>query len=400
MAQAALTAAWAAHGVPPLHVGAGTLDAVAGQVTVGLGIRRALVVTDPGVRAAGWADQAAAAIRSAGAAAAVWDLVRPDPADAIVHQCRDVLTAGRHDGLVAVGGGSCIDVAKAAAALHRAGGELADYEGLGLLGEPGLPVVAAPTTPCGGAEMSRHAVIADATGRKFAVSGPHLAPAAVVVDPGTFGTAPPDVLVDTILDSLVHAIEAFLARAATPYSDIFARAAVAAITSEAQAVLPGSGAPAAAVTGLVAGCLAASVAMSEVNAGVIHALGYPLTSHCGIPHGRANALMAGTALRALSRARPDRCAELAQAWLGATRVAGTTRVAGAADLAGAFERLLGQLGVAQSLAGYGVTRSQLPALAGLAIGYGPVLRNTPLALTENALAQLYDQAWLTSGGWS
>jgi alcohol dehydrogenase class IV len=386
MAEEALTAGWAAHGVPPLYVRPGALGTEVGRLAVGLGIQHALVVTDRGVGAAGWADRAARSIRAAGAMAAVWDLVQPDPADTIVHQCRDTVAAGSHDGLIAVGGGSCIDVAKAAAGLHRAGGRLADYEGLGRLVAPGLPVVAVPTTPCGGAELSRHAVIADASGRKYAVSGSHLAPRAVVVDPDTFATAPRDVLVNTILDSLIHAIEAFLARAATPYTDIFAHAAVTAIAKEARAVLTRPGPPAGAAAGLVAGCLAASVAMAEANAGVIHALGYPLTSEYGIPHGRANALMAGTALRALSGARPDRCAELAGAWPGAT------------DLAGAFEGLLGQLGVAPSLAGYGVARDRLPVLASLAIGYEPVLRNTPLRLTEDTLAKMYDQAWLSAAG--
>jgi len=383
--------------VPRLAVRPGGL-ASCGELVAGLGIRRALVVTDAGVLAAGWADRVAAAVRAAGGEALVWDEVRPDPADELVHRCRDAVLAGGHDGLVAVGGGSTIDVAKAAAGLAAAGGLLPEYEGLGRLAAPGPPVVAVPTTPCGGAEVSRHAVLAGPQGRKYAVSGPHLAPRAVLVDPDTFATAPRDVLVDTVLDSLIHAVEAFLARAATPYTDLFARAAVAAITRAAGPVLAGGpGAGSAAATELVTGCLAAGVAMSEANAGVIHALGYPLTGVYSIPHGRANALVAGAALRVLAGAAPDRCAELAALWSAQSDATRPGSGPAAGDLAGGFGALVRRLGVSGCLAGYGVPRDRLPELAGLACGYQPVLRNSPLDLTEADLVRLYEDAWGDGG---
>jgi alcohol dehydrogenase class IV len=461
--------------VPRLHVLPGGL-AACGEVVAGLGIRRALVVTDAGVRAAGWADRVAAAARSVGVQVTVWDQARPDPADELVHRCRDAVLRHGCDGLVAVGGGSVIDVAKATAGLVAAGGPLLPaYEGLGRLAAAGPPVVAVPTTPCSGAEVSRHAVLAAAGGgRKYAVSGPHLAPRAVVVDPDTFATAPRDVLVDTVLDALVHAVEAYLARAATPYSDLFARAAVAAITraaipalatgaflarpaggpiasSDDQSALSerenvalsriergdvtfsqvgaGAGSGRAAVTELVTGCLLAGVAMAEANAGVIHALGYPLTSEYGIAHGRANALVAGAALRALASAAPRRCGELAALWsspgqppaaaprtaaaephadgvtgrpeagaCGDAAAVGAGGMAGAGALAAAFDELGRRLGMAGSLAGYGVLRDRLPALARLACDYQPVLRNSPLDATEADLARIYDEAWCAGAG--
>jgi alcohol dehydrogenase class IV len=144
-----------------------------------------------------------------------------------------------------------------------------------------------------------------------------------------------------------------------------------------------------------------------------------LTGEYGIPHGRANALVAGAALRALAGAAPQRCAELAALWFrageppgaddlpgagadgaasaglaAAARCAGT---AGAAELATVFDELRRRLGVG-SLAGYGVPRDRLPELARLACGYQPVLRNSPLDLTEAGLARLYDQAWRDGAG--
>jgi alcohol dehydrogenase class IV len=386
MAGTAVTTGFTTHGVPPLRVGSGALDEI-GRVVTELGIGRALVITDPGVRAAGWADRVTAAISAAGAAATTWDGVRSNPGDLEVHACRDAVAAHRSDGLVAVGGGSTIDVAKATAGLVAAGGRLPDYAGLGRLTVAGPPVVAVPTTPGSGAEMSRHCVIADpATGRKYAVSGRWMAPRAIVVDPDTFATAPRDVLVDTVLDSLIHAIEAFLARAATPYTDLFSLRAAAAIT-RGLAALSDPDSDGSETTELVAGCLAASVAMAEANAGVIHAMGYPLTSEFGIPHGRANSLVAGAALRVVAKTAPQRCAQLSEVWTGASGL----------DLAGDFDELLDRLEVPRWLGGYGVTPDRLPELANLATDYQPVLRNAPVMLTEADLLGIYEDAWAAAG---
>ncbi|WP_131742236.1 iron-containing alcohol dehydrogenase [Actinomadura roseirufa] len=385
-----LTAGWAAHGVPRLLVRNGALTDV-GQVAADLGMRNALVVTDPGVRAAGWADPVAFSLRRAGTNAAVWDHVRPGPPEEVVHRCRDRMLADEHDGLVAVGGGSCVDVAKAVSGLVAAGGRLRDHEGPGRLHRAGPPVIAVPTALCGGAEVSRHAVITGAGGHRYTVSGPPLAPRAVVADPRVFGTAPREVLVDTVADALIHAVESYLARAATPYSDIFARAAVASITRAAPRALGARPDAGTWMNELVTGCLAAGVAMAETDTGPIHALGYPLTSEFGIPHGRAGALVAGSALRALTPAAPDRCLDLLDLW------AAPGGPAEPAGLAGSVERLIEGLGIRRSLAAHGVPRNRLSSLAEQAASHRPVLRNAPATLTETDLHAVYDLAWTSAG---
>jgi alcohol dehydrogenase len=382
MALPALTAPWIAKGMPELHVGAGVLRDVGACVSA-LGVRRPLVVSDPGVAAAGWTGSVVSTLRAEGLQPGVWQDVRSDPDLDVVHRCRDALAG--HDGIVAVGGGSVIDVAKAASGLAAHTGQLSDYEGLGRFTAPGIPVVAVLTTPGSGAELSRHAVIADRAGRKFAVSGRWLAPTMVIADPDTLVTVPEDVAADTVMDALLHAIEAYLARAATPYSDVCARVAVGSLGTAAVPAVRDRDPVACAR--LMSGCLAAAMAMSNTNAGVVHALGYPLTSEYGIPHGRANALVAPTALRVLADTAPDRCAELG-------RLLGRLDEP---DLAAAFAALRGRLGVAAPLSGYGVPYQELPRLASLATTYGPVLRNTCREFTEAQLCELYRSAWAEQG---
>ncbi|HEX4726199.1 MAG TPA: iron-containing alcohol dehydrogenase, partial [Jatrophihabitans sp.] len=308
MAVPALSGAgWAAIDTPELHVGSGVL-AELGDAVAGLGIARPLLVSDRTVAAAGWVDRVLASLRQAGLDPTSWPQASTDPDVALVQRCRQALQAAGCDGLVAVGGGSVIDLAKAAAGLAAHPGRLTDYEGLGGFIVPGLPVVAVATTPPSGAELSRHAVLADPGGRKFAVSGRWLAPRLVFVDCDALDTVSTDVAIDSVLDSMLHAIEAYLARAATPYTDVCARIAVGTLATVAVPTIAGgdrTGGPA-----LVSGCLAAGLAMINANAGVVHALGYPLTSQYGMPHGRANALVAPAALRALAPAVPDRYAEL------------------------------------------------------------------------------------------
>ncbi|MBN6042094.1 iron-containing alcohol dehydrogenase family protein [Amycolatopsis sp. 195334CR] len=362
---------WSARELPEIRVGAGALGEVGASVSA-LGLLRPLVVADPGVTAAGWPGRVVTCLQAAGLRPRLWSGARPDPDTEVVHRCRDELDG--HDGIVAVGGGSTIDAAKAAAGLSVHSGQIGDYEGLGRFTAPGVPVVAVLTTPGSGAELSRHATIADGTGRKFAVSGRWLAPKLVLADPDALATLPAGVAADTALDALLHAIEAYLARAATAYSDVCARLAVEILRD---AMVPGlrDG------LRLMTGCLTAGMAMANTNAGVVHALGYPLTSEYRIPHGRANALVAPAALRALAVVAPDRCAELGRL------------LAGTPDLADAFTTVRDRLGVAGPLAEYGVPHADLPRLAALATAFKPVLRNTRREFTEAELCGLYASAW-------
>lgn len=367
---------------PTLLFGSGRLADVP-AVLRELGGERPLVVTDPGVAAAGIAERLLQELRSAGQEAEVWDGVAPDPDERHAERCRDRIAAGGHRSVIALGGGSVIDVAKVAAVLAANGGKTSDYFGFDRVRSPGLPLVTVPTTPGSGAEVSSHAVLLQISPRKKeVVAGFHLLPRAAVVDPELIRTLPASQTAWTALDGFVHAVEAFLARRATPFTDAFARPAVPAIARALPRVLADGG-DLAAREDLSLGCLQSGLAMANANAGAIHALGYPLTGRYGIPHGLANALVAVSTLERIGPGSPERSAELARL-LGA---------GDPAELAGSVRRFLAAVGVDGGLAGHGVPEEDLPELAEAATHFRPVLDNTPVALGRDDLLAIYRQAW-------
>jgi alcohol dehydrogenase class IV len=386
---------------PTLSFGTGVLDELPG-VLRGLGMERPLLVSDAGVVAAGAAGRVERLLRDGGAAVELWAEVESDPGEEHADACGRRLAAGAHDGVVAVGGGSVIDVAKVGAVLAgawRQGGQgtegsrgrtTADVFGFDRVERPGLPMVAVPTTPCSGAEVSGHAVLwSRELRRKHVVASPRLVPSAAVVDP--------------------LLAEALMARRANPLTDAFARLALGGLIEglprlHATGAKGGIGAKgdssAAAREQVVLGSLYAGLAMANASAGAVHALGYPLTDRHGVPHGLANALVAARTLERTWRGRPERAAELAAMLAGAAASAGGAgRVpaahpdAMAAELPGRLRAFLGSLGVGGSLADWGVGEADLPRLAEEASQYRPVLDNTPLALAAADLQAIYRACW-------
>lgn len=355
------------------------------RVVAELGAAQPLLVTDRGVAAAGIPERLRGELAAAGIDAEIWDGVETDPGEGHAERCAERLRAGGHDMAVAVGGGSVLDVAKVAAFLAVAGGRTADYFGLERVPRAGLPWIAVPTTAGSGAEVSSHAVIAGrASGRKEVLSGVHLVARAALVDPELTATLPPRLTAYSALDALIHAIEGYLARAATPFTDAFAEMAVPRLAAALPRVLSDP-ADAAAREELAEGCLYASCAMANASAGAIHALGYPLTSRYGVPHGLANALMAAAALERIAPAAPERTAVLARHLGGAA----------AADLPERVLAFLASVGIADTLAGWKVAEADLPSLAEAAVLFGPILRNTPVAvaLDSGDLLAIYRAAY-------
>ena len=371
---------------PTILFGRGVVRELPGLLAE-LGLSRPLLITDPGVAAAGIPGRLACDLAAAGLAAEVWDGVEPDPGEMHAERCAARLRTGGHDAAVAVGGGSAIDAAKVGAILAVRGRRAADLFGFDRVARPGLPLITVPTTAGSGAEVSSHAVLAArAERKKEVVASLHLLPRAAVVDPDLTATLPPAAAAHAGLDGLVHAIEAYLARRATPLTDAFAEPAVPKIAAALPRVLANS-ADAAAREELALGCLYAGCAMANTNAGAIHALGYPLTGRYGVPHGLANALVASAALARIWSAAPERSATLAQGLGGES----------GADLAGWMCVFLAELGVSDTLAGWGVEEGHLPELAEEAARFRPVLENAPAELSTPDLLQIYGAAYAAGG---
>jgi alcohol dehydrogenase class IV len=366
-------------------------SAEAGRLAAGLGVRRALAVVDSNVRAAGGAAPVLESCAGAGLAVSVYEGVTTEPVLEYVEAALDLLREGRCDGVIAVGGGSVIDTAKAAAALATNGGRLPDYQGVDQFRAPALPLVAVPTTAGTGSEATRVAVVTDgARNVKMMLMADALLPRAAVDDARLTVSVPPGPTAAAGLDALTHAVEAYLSRRAQPLTDTLALAAIRTIV----ACLPRAwrdGGDLAAREGMMTAQLQAGLAFSNSSVALVHGMARPLGAHFGVPHGLANAVLLPAVLRFSLPGDPDRFGRIAEA-MGA----------GSDGLAAveAVEALARDLEV-PTLAGLGVDpehfRTVTRQMAEDALASGSPANNPRLASAEEICA-LYEAVYAGDRG--
>ena len=330
------------------------VSAALGEEAAALG-RRALVVTDPGVRRAGIADGPLAALRDAGLTVALFHGVSGNPRD---HECLAAAEAGRAlgaDMVVAVGGGSPMDTAKTAAALLANGGTPQDWEAPARLDRPPLPVVAVPTTSGTGSEVTFYAVVTDTARHvKMSLFDPRLAPAVALVDPGLTMTLPAAVTASTGMDALTHAVEAATCRLANPVSDALAKEAIGLVARHLPTAVR-DGANREARAGTMMGSLLAGMAFGNTDVGSVHCLAEAIGGRYDTPHGVANAVFLPLVFAHNAAAFPERHAAVAVA-LG---LGGES----AADAVAAVAALAREVGIPRLRDLPGIDPADFPALA-------------------------------------
>ncbi|GAA4488572.1 hydroxyacid-oxoacid transhydrogenase [Actinoallomurus oryzae] len=405
------------YGAPQLKFGAGSSAEIGYDLTQ-YGARRALVVTDPGVAATGGPQRIAEQLKEYGIEAEVFDRVHVEPTDASMKEAvAYARETGPWDAIVAVGGGSSIDTAKAINLLTTNDGELADYLnppiGAGRApARPLNPLVAVPTTTGTGAESTTVCVLDVLDLRvKTGISHPRLRPALAVVDPELIRTQPAGVTASAGMDIVCHALESYTARAytsyerkrpeqrvpycgANPVSDMWSEHALALIArSFRTAVRDGDD-----LTARTEMALAATFAgLGFGNAGVHipHANAYPIAGQVKdfhpdgypdeepmVPHGMAVALTAPEAFRFTFEAGPDRhvrAAELLDPELD--RSADPSEYLPAALL-----RLMRDIGLPNGIGATGYTESDVPDLVAGTMKQQRLLATAPREVTEEDVA--------------
>ena len=203
--------------VTRVQFGAGALAELASELALA-GIVRPMIVTDQGVRQLGLIEKIEAILGAA--PVAVYDETPGNPNEAAVHVAAQVFTRSGADGIIAVGGGSALDLAKAVAILAAHGGELKTYAviegGVEKITAKTFPTIAIPTTAGTGSEVGRGAIIILADGRKVGLLSPYLVPKAAIVDPDLTLTLPPMLTGATGMDAISHCIETYLAPSFNP----------------------------------------------------------------------------------------------------------------------------------------------------------------------------------------
>ncbi|WP_421261063.1 iron-containing alcohol dehydrogenase [Aeromonas jandaei] len=381
-----------------LLAGEQALEQLASELA-SLGARRPLLLTDKGVNATGLATLLANVLAEGELpVAAIWDEIPADSSTAVVERIAKRYAELDCDSLVALGGGSVIDTAKAANILASMGGEhLLDYSGAGCLTRPLKPLAVVPTTAGTGSEVTLVAVIKDeASGRKVPFTSPFLLPQLAVLDPRLTQGLPLNITAATAMDAMTHAIEAFIGTAKNPVSDALALMAVEKIANALPLILKDPQNKLLRLQ-LAEGSTLAGMAFSNSMVGLVHALGHSLGARCHLPHGLCMNLFLPTVL---DYNRPEVDNELARLLLplvGAERFAATPAHLRAEETITAIRTLRDTLWQAvklpRTMSEAGVSdRSLLGEIRDLAVNDGAMLFNRKDADREQLLT-LLERAW-------
>ncbi|MEH8195961.1 iron-containing alcohol dehydrogenase [Aeromonas allosaccharophila] len=381
-----------------LLAGEQALEQLASELA-SLGARRPLLLTDKGVNATGLATLLANVLAEGDLpVAAIWDEIPADSSTAVVERIAKRYRELDCDSLVALGGGSVIDTAKAVNILTSMGGEhLLDYSGAGCLTRPLKPLAVVPTTAGTGSEVTLVAVIKDeVSGRKVPFTSPFLLPQLAVLDPRLTQGLPLNITAATAMDAMTHAIEAFIGTAKNPVSDALALMAVEKIASALPQIIHDPQNKQLRLQ-LAEGSTLAGMAFSNSMVGLVHALGHSLGARCHLPHGLCMNLFLPTVL---DYNRPEVDSELARLLLplvGAERFAATPAHQRAEATITAIRTLRDTLWQAvklpRTMSEAGVSdRSLLTEIRDLALNDGAMLFNRKDADREQLLT-LLERAW-------
>lgn len=378
-----------------LMIGGGAVGKLA-EVLGQFGLSKPLVVTDPWMVSSGTVEKALVPLRAAGITAGVFSDTVPDPTDTVIEAGVAAMKAGDYDCLVGFGGGSPMDTAKAMAILGAAapGAKMRAFKVPAQANRGALPVICIPTTAGTGSEATRFTVITDTENdEKMLIAGLGALPLAAVVDYELTFSLPARITADTGIDSLTHALEAFVSKRANDEADEYALRAMRLIAPNLRTVYaePGNGLARAA---MMKGATLAGIAFSNSSVALVHGMSRPIGAHFHVPHGLSNAMLLPAVTEFSLNAALPRYAEAARAMGVASGAEGDQSAA--AKLLQELRDLNRDLAV-PTPAAYGIDPAKwdglLPTMAAQALASGSPANN-PAVPTPEEIVALYQRAWM------
>jgi alcohol dehydrogenase class IV len=380
--------------VPPtLIIGAGASCELVPQLGK-LGLRRVLLVTDGFLQSSGVTEGFVGSLEAAGIAAVVFAGVQPDPTDANVREGLRAYTGGRCNGIVALGGGSPIDAAKAIAILASNEGPLSQYQGYHKVPRPGAPLVVIPTTAGTGSEVTKVAVITD-TDRdvKMMMLDRHLLPAVALVDYELTMSMPAALTAHVGVDTLTHGIEAYVSRKATAITDPLALTCIRLVAENLDTAWREPSNPAAR-EGMMLAATMGGMAFSNSSVALVHGMSRPIGAVFHLPHGLSNAVLLPAVTRFSLAGAPERYATAAKTMRLCDP--GAPADSACAALVAGLEQLNVRLQVPRLRDCRGVDRARFEAslekMAADALASGSP-QNNPVIPDARQIVRLYEEAW-------
>ncbi|KJF67913.1 iron-containing alcohol dehydrogenase [Rhizobium nepotum] len=353
---------------------------------------RILVISDEGVVKAGLVQPAITSLSGGGAEISIFTGVVADPPEAIVHAAVAQAVGFGATGVLGIGGGSSLDVAKLVALLAKSGEALGNIYGVGNVTGQRLPLVLVPTTAGTGSEVTPISIVTTGAHQKKGVVSPILLPDAALLDANLTIGLPPAVTAATGIDAMVHAIEAFTSASANnnPVSRTLAKEALRLLGANIEIAVK-TGTDLAARQAMLLGAMLAGQAFANSPVAAVHALAYPIGGHYHVPHGLSNSLVLPHVLRFNASECGDAYAELAPCIFPHLEPAGQ-----AERLSGFIEGLAMlpmRLNLPVRLRDVGIPREGLPLLAQSAMEQTRLLVNNPRPVSLSDAAGIYEAAW-------
>jgi alcohol dehydrogenase len=371
---------------PEIVFGDGALGLI-GQCAANLGARKVLLVTDPGVCAAGWADSVQKLLREEGIAYFLFDHVTPNPKDHEVMAGASAYREENCDVIVVVGGGSPMDCAKAIGVVATNDRHVLEFEGVDEVAVPGPPLICIPTTAGTSADVSQFAIITDTARQvKIAIISKTLVPDVALIDPVTTVTMPPQLTAATGMDALVHAVEAYVSNASSALTDLNALEAIRLVIRH----LPRAVQDPQNMryrNGMMLASLLAGLAFSNASLGLVHSMAHALGGLLDLPHGDCNAILLEYVVRFNFVAVAGRYRSVGQA-MGVDMRGSPADGEVLAEALGRFRRLVG---IHETLGRLGVTLGDIPDMAHKAF-HDPCLATNPTQPNVRDIELLYEQA--------
>lgn len=349
--------------------------------------KKALIISGPHLQKIGMVGKCRDALKAAEIESEAFTETEGNPGTETAEKAAEIYRKSGAEFIVAFGGGSPLDVAKAAGVLAVYGGRITDYEGGGKVPGPIMPVIAIPTTAGTGSEVTPFAVITDhSRNYKLSVSSSYLLPSCAILDPELIASVPEKTAAACGVDALVHALEAYLSLAASPFSDMFALKALQMIGSSLRAYVADRNQEA---ETMLLGSLFAGIAFSHARLGNVHAMSHPVSAYFNVPHGTANAILLPTVAAYNEQAAQGKYYDIYRC-IAEAPVSGKEFVP--SMLTEALRLLNRELGIPPCLKAAGVKAEYFEAMADDAMKSGNIAVN-PRKTTRADVVELYKQAF-------
>ncbi len=373
---------------PELIFGNGARKSVANYAK-NFGARKALLVSDPGVKAAGWMGDIGRMLENEGIDYVTFSDISPNPRANEVMAGVDIYQANNCNVIIAVGGGSPMDCAKGIGIVSTNGNHILYYEGIDQINAPIPPLIFIPTTAGTSADVSQFAIINNEAERtKISVISKAVVPDVALVDPETTSTMDPFLRACTGVDALVHAIEAFVSTASGPMTDMFALDAIRLINTSLEPLIQ-TPTDIHLREQIMLGSMKAGLAFSNAILGAVHAMSHSLGGFLDLPHGLCNSILLEHVINYNYSSAQDRFKIIAETMNIDTRGLNSNQIKG--RLLNRVIELKQNVGLFHTLSDKGVRVADIPILSVKAIR-DPCLLTNPRKSNKRDVEVVYEEA--------